>query len=98
MTERAKPTQVVELGALLAANVTFDPKTEAPEKRESRLRREEAEAEHKRRTQEADDAHKRKIAFILHIFIMAIVAIAFLASVGIVFVADPKTGLPDKAT
>jgi len=33
----------------------------------------------------------------VHVFVMAIVAIAFLASVYIAVAKDPKTGLPDKA-
>ena len=61
------------------------------------MRREEAEAEHKLRTQEAEDGHKRRIGLIVHIFVMVIVAIAFLASVYIAAAGDPKTGLPDKA-
>ncbi len=81
MAERPKETKVVDVGGLIDKGVVFDLRTsEAPEERASRLRREEAEAEHKRRAQEAEDAHKRLIALILHIFVMAIVAIAFLAS------------------
>jgi hypothetical protein len=49
VTERT--SKVVDVSALLGKNVTFDLKTaEAPEERESRLKREEAEAEHKLRT------------------------------------------------
>ncbi len=70
---------------------------EKPEEIQSRLRREEAEAEHKLRTQEAEDAHKRRISLIVHIFVMVIVAVAFLASVYIAIATDPKSGLPDKA-
>lgn len=67
------------------------------EELQSRLKVAEAEAEHKLRSQEAEGAHERRIALIVHIFVMAIVAVAFLASVYIVVAKDPKTGLPDKA-
>jgi hypothetical protein len=70
---------------------------EPPQALESRLRREEAEAEHKLRAQEAEDAHKRLITLIVHVFVMTIVAVAFLASVYIAVATDPKSGLPDKA-
>ena len=33
----------------------------------------------------------------MHLFVMAIVAVAFLASAYIAVTGDPKTGLPDKA-
>jgi hypothetical protein len=98
VTERAKPPKVVDLGGLLATNVAFDLKSaEAPEERDSRLKREEAEAGHKRLMQEAEEGHKRMIALIVHIFVMAIVAIAFLVSAYLTVAGDPKTGLPDKA-
>ena len=67
------------------------------EELQSRLKIAETEAEHKLRSQEAEGAHERRIALIVHIFVMAIVAVAFLASVYIVVAKDPKTGLPDKA-
>jgi hypothetical protein len=98
VAERTKETKVVELSALLEKNVAFEFRTaEAPQERDSRLKREEAEAEHKLRTQEAEDAHKRLIGLIVHIFVMAIVAVAFLTSAYIAVIGDPKTGLPDKA-
>ncbi len=67
------------------------------EELQSRLRLAESEAEHKLRTQEAEDALKRKISLMVHVFVMAIVAVAFLASVYIAVAKDPMTGLPDKA-
>jgi hypothetical protein len=33
----------------------------------------------------------------VHVFVMAVVALAFLASLYIAMAGDPKTGLPDKA-
>jgi hypothetical protein len=59
---------------------------EKPEEIQSRLKREEAK-----------EAHERQISLIVHIFVMAIVAVSFLASVYIAVAGDPKTGLPDKA-
>ena len=59
---------------------------EKPEELQSRLRREEAE-----------DAHRRRISLSVHLFVMAIVVIAFLTSVYLVVAGDPKSGLPDKA-
>ena len=98
MVERSKATEIVNLAGLIDKGVAFDLKSaEAPEERESRLKREEAEAEHKLRAQEAEDTHKRRISLIVHIFVMAIVAVAFLASAYIAVARDPKTGLPDKA-
>ena len=83
MAERPK---AVNIGGLLDQNIAFELKTESPEERDSRLRREEAE-----------DAHKRRISLIVHVFVMALVAIAFVTRVTIVFVRDANTGLPDKA-
>jgi hypothetical protein len=98
VAERPKESRIVDVGGLIDKGVVFDLRTsEAPEERESRLRREEAEAEHKLRAQEAEDVHKRLIVLILHIFVMTIVAVAFLASAYIAVAGDPKTGLPDKA-
>ncbi len=57
----------------------------------------ELEAEHDHRSKEADDAHNRRINSWVHIFVMAIVSVAFLASVYLALAGDPKTGLPDKA-
>ena len=87
MAERPKETKLTDLGVLVDKKVTFNIKTaEAPDELQSRLRREEAE-----------DTHKRRIGLIVHLFVMAIVAVAFLASVYIAVEKDPKTGLPDKA-
>ena len=46
---------------------------------------------------EAEDDHKRRINLVVHIFVMAVVAVAFMASVYIAVAGDQKTGLPDKA-
>ena len=98
MTERSKETKTVDVAALVDKNIAFEVRTaESPDERASRLRREEAEAEHTLRTQAAEDAHKHQIALIVHIVVMAVVAIAFLASAYIAMAGDPKTGLPDKA-
>jgi hypothetical protein len=86
------------MSLLVDKKVTFDLRTaETADELQSRLRREEAEAEHKLRTQEAEDAYKHRIGLIAHIFVMAVVAIAFGASNYIAVAKDPKTGLPDKA-
>jgi hypothetical protein len=61
-------------------------KAESRDERTSRLRRIEAEED-----------HKRRIDLIVHVFVMAVVAIAFLASAFIAVAKDPKSGLPDKA-
>jgi hypothetical protein len=98
VTERPKGLKDVDITGLIDKGVAFELRSaETPVERESRLRREEAEADHKLRTQEAEDAHKRQIGLILHIFVMAVVALAFLASAYIAMFGDPKTGLPDKA-
>jgi hypothetical protein len=98
VTERSKETRAVDMAALVDKNIAFEVRTaESSDEHASRLRREEAEAEHTLRTQAAEDAHKRQVALIVHIFVMAVVAIAFLASVYIAVAKDPKTGLPDKA-
>jgi hypothetical protein len=98
VAERAREPKVVDVAGLIDKRVDFELKTsEAPEERDSRLKREEAEAEHKLRAQESEDALKRRIVFILHVFVMTIVAVAFLASTYIAVLGDPKTGLPDKA-
>ena len=83
MAERPK---AVNIAGLLDQGIAFELKTETPEERESRLRREEAE-----------DAHKRRISLIVHVFVMALVVVAFATSITIVFVKDANTGLPDKA-
>jgi hypothetical protein len=98
VTERSKAARPVDVTALVDKNIAFEVKTaESLDERASRLRREEAEAEHTLRTQASEDAHARRITLIVHIFVMAVVAVAFLASVYIVVAKDPKTGLPDKA-
>jgi hypothetical protein len=98
VTERSRETKLVDLGVLVDKSINFDLKTaEPPDERASRLRREEAEAEHTLGSQAAEDAHKRRIALAINIFVMAVVAIAFLASVYIAVAQDPKTNLPDKA-
>jgi hypothetical protein len=99
MAERADDPKLVDLGKLLdPKKLTFELKSpEAPEEVRSRLKLAELEAEHQHRAQEADDTHKRRINGWVHIFVMAVVAIAFLASAYIAAAGDPKTGLPDKA-
>jgi hypothetical protein len=82
MADRPK---AVDIAGLLDQG-TFQFKSETPEERESRLRREEAE-----------EAHKRQISLIVHVFVMALVVVAFVTSFTIVFVKDANTGLPDKA-
>ncbi|MGC8641202.1 MAG: hypothetical protein ACP5XB_15150 [Isosphaeraceae bacterium] len=94
MAERPK---AVNIAGLIDQSIAFELKTETPEERESRLKRKEAQAEHELRTQEADDAHKRRISLWVHVFVMAVLAVAFLTSAYIAMVGDPKTGLPDKA-
>lgn len=94
MAERPK---VVDVAGLIDKGVAFELKAESPEERDSRLRREEAEAEHKLRTQEAEDSFKRRINLVVHLFVMTLVAIAFGASIFIAIFKDPSTGLPDKA-
>jgi hypothetical protein len=78
--------KTVNIAGLIDKGIAFELKTEAPEERESRLRREKAE-----------EAHKRRISLIVHVFVMAIVVVAFGVSVSVVFVKDANTGLPDKA-
>ncbi len=98
VTERSKEMKAVDVAALVDKNISFEVRTaESPDERSSRLRREEAEAQHTRSVQAAEDARKRRITLIVHIFVMGVVGIAFLASVNITVAKDPKTGLPDKA-
>ena len=99
MAEHADDPKHLDLGKLLdSKQVNFELKSpETPDEIRSRLKLAEIEAEHKLRTQEAEDTHKRRISLIVHIFVMAIVAVAFLASAYIAVAGDPKTGLPDKA-
>jgi Ca2+/H+ antiporter len=93
----AERPKAVNVAGLIDQSIAFELKTETPEERESRLRREEAQAGHELRTKEAEDTHKRRISLWVHVFVMAVVAIAFLASAYIALVGDTKTGLPDKA-
>jgi hypothetical protein len=87
MAERPKEPKFADLGGLVDKDVKFEFKSpESPEERQSRLRREEAE-----------DGHKRRISLIVHIFVMTVVAIAFLTSAYIALAGDSKTALPDKA-
>lgn len=88
MAERTGDLHQVDVGKLLdPKKFDIDLKTpEKPEELQSRLRREEAE-----------DAHKRRISLYIHIFVMAIVAVALLTSFYLVVAGDPKSGLPDKA-
>jgi len=99
MAEHADDPKHLDLGRLLdQKKVSFELKSpETPDEIRSRLKLVEIEAEHKLRTEEAEDTHKRRINMIVHIFVMAIVAVAFLASAYIAVAGDPKTGLPDKA-
>jgi hypothetical protein len=88
-----KAPKIVNL-ALDNPNLTYEFRTgETPDERASRLRREEAEADHKIRKQEAEDAHQRKIELI----VVAVVYLTLLASLFIAAFKDPKTGLPEKA-
>lgn len=48
------------------------------------------------RTKELDVTHKRRTDWWAPILVMAVVAVAFLASVCMAVAGDPKTGLPDK--
>lgn len=83
----------------------FDPKkyhlevksAETADEIRSRLKLAEIEAEHKLRTQQAEEFHQRRISLVVPIFVMTVVAVAFLASAFIAVTGDPKSGLPDKA-
>ncbi len=81
MAEREDP-KYLDLGKLLdPKKVNFELKSaETPDEIRSRLKLAELEAEHQHRTQEAEDTHKRRTNWWVHIFVMAIVAVAFLAS------------------
>jgi hypothetical protein len=76
----AERPKAVNVAGLIDQSIAFELKTETPEERESRLRREEAQAGHELRTKEAEDTHKRRISLWVHVFVMAVVATAFLAS------------------
>ena len=94
MAERPdKSPRIVNL-ALDNPNLRYEVKTgESPDERASRLRREEAEAEHRIRAEAAADTHKRRIELIA-------VAVAFLTLIACFSIAafkDSKTGLPEKA-
>ena len=99
MTESADDPKHLDLGKFLdPKKVKYELKSpETPDEIRSRLKLAEVEAEHRLRTQEAEDAHKRQISLIVHLFVMAMVTVAFLASTYIAVNGDPKTGLPDKA-
>jgi hypothetical protein len=99
MAEHSGDPKHLDLGKLLdPKKVNFELKSpETPDEIRSRLKLAEIETEHKLRTQEAEDTHNRRISLIVHVFVMAIVAVAFLASAYIAVAGDPKTGLPDKA-
>jgi len=98
VTERSKEPKLADLSGLVDKNINFNLKTaETPDERASRLRRSELESEHNLRSVALDEAHKRRLALMVHIFVMAVVAIGFLASVYIAVARDPKTNLPDKA-
>ena len=87
VAERPREPNFVDLDAFTARNVTVSFKTaEMRDERASRLRRE-----------EANDNHQRRITLMVHNFVFAVVAVAFLISWFIVLFKDPKTGLPDKA-
>lgn len=49
------------------------------------------------RTAEAEAAHARRKDLLLHFFVMAVVAVAFVLCVFLVLTRDPASGLPDKA-
>lgn len=98
MTEHSKQLPITDLPILVGRNIAFQAKTaESPVERRSRLKREEAEAEHSLRSKAEEDAHRRQLALLIHVFVMAVVAVAFLASVYIAVAKEPTTGLPDKA-
>jgi hypothetical protein len=99
MAEHSGDPKHLDLGKLLdPKKVNFELKSpETPDEIRSRLKLAEIETEHKLRTQEAEDTHNRRISLIVHVFVMAIVAVAFLASAYIAVAGDPKTGLSDKA-
>jgi hypothetical protein len=87
VTERSREPKSAGLAGLIDKNANFSIKTAEPrDERASRLRREEAES-----------AHQRRIALIVHIFVMTVVAVAFLVCSYMALAKDPKSGLPDKA-
>jgi len=86
MEERPKRVQKLDLDTLAAlGDISLKP-SETPEERASRLKREEAESE-----------HKHRIELIVHIFALIILTVAFVTGICIAAFGDPKTGLPDKA-
>lgn len=86
MEERPKRAQKIDIETLAAFGEFSLKPSETPEERTSRLKREEAEAE-----------HRHRIELLVHIFALAILAIAFLAGICIAALGDPRTGLPDKS-
>ena len=83
MADPADDPKHLDLGKLLdPKKVNFELKSpETPDEIRSRLKLAELEAEHKLRTQEADNTHKRRINWWVHVFVMTVVSVAFLASV-----------------
>ncbi len=47
--------------------------------------------------EEAEAAHKLRLSFWIHIFVLAVVALAFLVSAYLAATGDPKAGLTEKA-
>lgn len=99
MADRTDAPKNVDLGKVLdPKKYDFELKSpERPEELQSRLRLAELEAEHKLRTQEAEDRHRRLIVLIVHVFVIAVVAVAFAICGYIVLVKGPDSGLTDKA-
>jgi hypothetical protein len=97
VTERSKATKDVDVSGLVSSSAYDLTKAESPEELASRLRRVEAEAEHTLRSQAEGDAHNRRLALYVHIFVMAVVAVAFLVSASIAAFMDPKLGLQHEA-
>lgn len=93
----AKKTPTLDIAALNEMGEYFVRSPETSEEHASRLKREEAEADHKLRMQEAEENHKRKLSFWMHIFVFAVVALAFLVGAYIAATGDPRAGLTEKA-
>ena len=90
--------KLLDVALLLDKKVDFTlGSAEPPDVRQSRLRREEEDATHKLKCQADEEAHKRRLSLIVHVFVMAIVGIAFIAGICIATLMESKTGLPDKA-
>ena len=97
MAEHADDPKHLDLGKLLdPKKVNFELKSpETPDEIRSRLKLTQIETEHKLHPG-GRGHYKRRISLIVHIFVMAIVAVAFLASAYIAVAGDPKTGLPTR--